>query len=392
MKKIRLVLIALILMTFAYASTFPIVNYESDINPNQDTLQSMTETLHKGIPDSAYPGFVFLGAKDGQVFYYENGGNFTYDNSSKPMEKTTIFDMASITKVMSTTIAAMLLYDKGKLDLDQKVAGILPGFSANGKENVTFRHLLTHSSGLPAWNPLFKNTDNPEKINSSDEMVEKLLNLPLQQPAGEKTVYSCMGFITLGKAIEKITGKNLDEYVVENIYKPLGMNHTFYNPDEKYYSQIAPTEIDSTRGGVLQGKTHDENGYYLNGISGNAGLFSTAEDIAIFCQMMLNKGTHNGVKIFKPETVELFTKLHQVGENQSRGLGWQKPTGENSAGKYFSPASFGHTGYTGTALWIDPEKQLFGIFLTNRVYPSRNRHNLYKFRSKVFDKLQKALE
>ncbi|MBN2279858.1 MAG: serine hydrolase [Candidatus Marinimicrobia bacterium] len=368
-----------------------LLKYDDTMNARIDTLQKITAMLHHGIRDTAYPGFVFLTAREGCVFYQETGGHFTYGPSSPLMEKSTIFDMASLTKVIATTSAAMVLYDQGKLDLYGKVSAVLPEFAAGGKENVTFWHLLTHSSGLPAWDPLFKNKENPAQINTPEQMVEKLFTLPQMQPEGEKSVYSCMGFITLGKAIEKISGKPLHQFVSEEIFGPLKMAHTFYNPDKKYYSQTAPTEIDSSRGGLLQGKVHDENAYYLNGISGNAGLFSTVEDLAIFCQMMLNRGTYNGTRIFAPETVELFTRTHSVGEDQSRGLGWQKPTGDNSAGKFFSPSSFGHTGFTGTALWIDPEKQLFGIFLTNRVHPSRKHQNLYNFRSKIFDQLQHSI-
>ncbi len=362
-----------------------VLEYNSSIKVNEDTLAVMDQLLHQGVRDSAYPGFVFLGARDNNVFYYEAGGNFTYDNNSREMSKTAIFDMASVTKVVATTSAAMLLYDEGKLNLTQKVANVIPEFAAGGKEEVTFFHLLTHSSGLPAWNALFQGTDNPAG------MLKKLYNLEQEQPEEEKMVYSCMGFVTIAKAVERITGKPLDQFLQQRLFEPLGMDHTFFNPPSEYLYRIPPTEYDSLRGGIVHGKVHDENAYYLGGVSGNAGLFSTAEDLAIFCQMMLNKGHYNGVKIFNPETVELFTKRQDINGNTSRALGWGKPTGQNSAGQYFSESSYGHTGYTGTALWIDPEKQLFGIFLTNRVHPTRQNQKLYRFRSKVFDKLQQSI-
>ena len=362
-----------------------LLKYNSSINLNRDTLAVMDQLLHQGVKDSAYPGFVFLGARDYNIFYYQAAGTYSYDKNTKAMRKTTIFDLASITKVVATTSALMLLYDDGKLNLTQKVADVIPEFSAHGKEDITFYHMLTHSSGLPAWNALFQGTDNPAG------MVKKLCNLEQEQPEGEKMVYSCMGFITLGKAVERITGKPLDQFLQQRLFEPLGMHHTFFNPPEEYLYRVAPTEFDSARGGIVHGVVHDENAYYLGGISGNAGLFSTAEDLAIFCQMMLNKGEYNGIKIFNPQTVELFTKRQDINGNKSRALGWGKPTGQNSAGQYFSESSFGHTGYTGTALWIDPEKQLFGIFLTNRVHPTRQNQKLYQFRSKVFDKLQQSI-
>lgn len=355
-------------------------------NIDEKKLVELDALLDKGLADSCYPGYVLLAAQAGEVFYFRSGGHFTYEADSPEMPKSTIFDMASCTKVVATTSAIMALYDEGKIALDDKVVEYLPEFGAKGKDQITIRDLLTHSSGLPAWSALWKNTEN------SDGVVKNLFDLELAYETGDKMVYSCMGFITLGKIAEKITGKPLNQFVAEKVYKPLKMKHTFFNPDEKYHSQIAPTEFDSTRGGVLVGKVHDENAYYLDGISGNAGLFSTAEDLAIFSQMMLNKGEYKGTRIFKASTVELFTKRANTVDGSSRCLGWDSPSGNSSSGHYFSANSYGHTGFTGTSIWIDPEKQMFGIFLTNRVHPTRMNRKMYKMRYKVYDLLQESLK
>ena len=326
-----------------------------------------------------------LAAKNGNTFYYENGGNFTYDADSKSMKKSTIFDIASLTKVISTTSGAMLLYDRGQLDLDSKVIEYFPEFGTNGKDSISIRHLLLHNSGLPAHIDLWNDTNN------SKEIFQKICNLELQYETGLESVYSCIGFITLGKIIEKISGQDLASFVTENVFKPLNMDSTFYNPDEKYLQVIAPTEFDSTRGGILVGKVHDENAYYLDGISGNAGLFSTAEDLEIFCNMMINKGSYNRVEIFKPQTVELFTSKQNLPKGSSRCLGWDSPSGNSSSGHYFSVGSYGHTGFTGTSIWIDPVRKIYAIFLTNRVYPDES-SSIRSTRPKVYDAVILSLE
>ena len=223
-------------------------------------------------------------------------------------------------------------------------------------------------------------------------MMNTIYELELEYRPGTKSVYSCLGFITLGKAIEKIAGMPLNEFVEQEIFNPLNMDHTYYNPPIKYYDNIAPTEYDSARGGIVTGKVHDENAYYIGGISGNAGLFSNVHDLAIFSQMMLNKGIYRGRRIFQPETVELFTKRQNLVNGSSRCLGWDSPSGKSSSGHYFSEKSFGHTGFTGTSVWIDPEQDLFGILLTNRVHPTRKNRKLYKFRYKIYDELQKSIK
>ena len=351
-----------------------------------DTLDLLDSILVAGVQDSAFPGATFLAAKDGIILHQKAVGNFTYQENAKNVNPGTIYDLASVTKVVSTTSAAMLLYERGQLELDTPVYKIIPEFGQKGKKQITFRHLLTHSSGLPGWAPLWKKGDTAE------DMVDAICEMELEYETGEDYVYSCMGFIILGKVVEKITGMPLSEFVKQEVFEPLGMEYTFYNPPQEYCPQIPPTEYDSARGGFVHCQVHDENAYYLGGVSGNAGLFSNVHDLAIFCQMLLNKGIYQGTRIFQQETVDLFTKRQNIPEGTSRCLGWDTPSGNSSSGRYFSTKTYGHLGFTGTSIWIDPVKNMFGILLTNRVHPTRENNQIYHIRYKTYDKLQKAVQ
>ncbi|MDD5765113.1 MAG: serine hydrolase [Candidatus Marinimicrobia bacterium] len=350
-----------------------------------EKIEQIQEMLSKGLTDSAYPGGVFISVRNSIIFAKIPFGNLTYAKDALPMTIETIFDLASMSKVIGTTCAAMLLYDDGLLKFDQKVSELIPEFRQNGKEDITIRQLLTHSSGLPAWEKLWK------KGNTPKEMFDYLYTMPLSYRSDSLSVYSCLGFITLGKVCEILAGKPLDVFLSEWLFDPLNMNRTGYNPSKILIDEIAPTEFDAERGGVVHGKVHDENAYWLGGVSGNAGLFSTAEDLAVFGQMMLNGGIYNGKRIFREETVRLFTSRQNIVDGSSRALGWDTPTGHSSAGQYFSKKSFGHTGFTGTSIWIDPEKNLIGILLTNRVHPTRNNEKLYDFRDKIYDLLRESV-
>jgi beta-glucosidase-like glycosyl hydrolase/CubicO group peptidase (beta-lactamase class C family) len=361
------------------------IGFPHEVGVDRNKLYKIEELLVKGVEDSAYPGGTFLAAKEGINFCEVAFGKLSYDKNSPAVKIGTIYDLASVTKVIGTTAAAMILYDKGLLKLDEPVASVIDEFGKNGKEKVTFRHLLTHSSGLPGWDKLWEKGDIPDK------MVQVIYEMPLEYPSGTKTVYSCLGFIVLGKAIEKLADKPIDALLREEIFEPLNMTRTFYNPPDELMDKIAPTEYDKERGGIIQGKVHDENAYYLGGVSGNAGLFSTARDLAIYAQMMLNKGEYQGVRIFKEETVDLFTTRQNIVNGSTRALGWDTPTNYSSAGKYFSKSSYGHTGFTGTSIWIDPDKRLFGILLTNRIHPTRKNQKLDTLRPDIYNKLHEAI-
>jgi CubicO group peptidase (beta-lactamase class C family) len=274
-----------------------------------------------------------------------------------------IYDLASLTKVVGTTTAAMLLYDAGRLDLEAPVSTYLPAFSGGWKDSITVRQLLTHRSGLPAGRDLWRVARTP------DEARAAVLATNLECRPGQCYIYSDLGADVLGFVIEAIAGESLDVFLHDKVFEPLGMNDTFYKPADSLTYRIAPTEIAPPRGYPLQGQVHDENAYALGGVAGHAGLFSTAADLSIFAQMMLNGGEYNGVRILSDTTVSLFTR-RAAG---TRALGWDTADGDGGSGRFLDSRAYGHTGYTGTSIWIDPERQMFVLLLTNRVHAARAR-------------------
>lgn len=357
-----------------------------NIKQNKYDFTNVERIVNEAIEDSAFPGAVVLVEKEGKIIFEEAFGHFTFDKNSSPMELNTLFDLASLTKVISTTNCAMICIDRGLFNLDDKVSKYIPGFAQNSKENITIRNLLLHNSGLPAFKPYYKMFDNPKDV------LNDIYSTDLVYRTGTKTVYSDLGIITLGKIIEKVTGMKLDEFALEEIFGPLGMQNTMYNPSDSLKEYCAPTEYDNYwRHRQIKGEVHDETASMLGGVAGHAGLFSTAEDIARVLKMLLQKGSYNGKQLIRPETVMLFTKRQS--EESTRGLGWDtKSRTGSSAGDLFSPGSYGHTGFTGTSVWTDPERDLFVIFLTNRVYPTRENHKLFKVRPALHNAVIKAVE
>ncbi len=347
--------------------------------------------VNQAIQDTAFPGAVLLVAKDGKILHEKAFGHFTYDYASAPVTTDAIFDLASVTKVTATTTAAMICYDRGLYKLDDKVAKYIPEFGSHGKENVTIKDLLVHDSGLrPDIHSYraYENMKDPEV-----GVLHEIYNDTLIYPTGTKMVYSDLGMITMGKIIEKITGETLDKFVREQIFEPMGMVTTMYNPPAKWINRIAPTENDTYwRHRQIRGTVHDETSDLMHGVAGHAGLFSDAGDLAKLLQMLLQKGEYQGKRYIKASTVELFTKRQS--DLSSRALGWDTKSGEgySSAGHYFSTKSYGHTGFTGTSLWTDPTRNLFVVLLTNRVYPTRNNHKIGRVRPEVHDAVIKALE
>jgi len=326
--------------------------------------------LDSAIADSAWPGDVLMAIHDDQVLIRAARGHHTYQNL-KPTQIDDIFDLASITKVIATTSAVMRLYEDGRLSLDDNIIKYIPKFRGKHwwrdrhKSKVRIKHLLTHSSGLPPFKQYY-NIDGDIQTR-----LDSVYNTPLERKPGKETVYSDIGIITLGKLIESITGTTLDSFVTDQIFKPLGMNSTGYIPDRKLYYRIVPTEINPA-GVLTHGYVHDENALSLGGVAGHAGLFSTADDLAVFARMMLNGGELDGIRIFQTETVDLFTSPANIVAGSSRCLGWDSPGGRASGGVYLSDNSFGHTGFTGTSLWIDPDNDIIVILLTNAVHPNRS--------------------
>ncbi len=337
-----------------------------EINANITNLSNLLVTA---VDEKAFPGGVLLAAKDGKIFFHEAFGFHTY-NRKRRMRKSDIFDLASISKVVATTSAIMKMYDDNLISLDDKVVKYLPQFKGeqkkyfNHKSNITIRHLLTHSSGLPPFRKYFLMDEDVGVILDSLYNTEPVYGLE------EKTIYSDVGIITLGKIIEKVSLNSLDVYVEENITGPLGMSTTFFNPTKEKINRIVPTEFDLSNN-LIKGYVHDENSLIFGGVTGHAGLFSTTKDLATFSQMMLNGGIYRWKRIFKAETVDIFTKKSNIIKSSSRCYGWDSPSGKASGGVYISDNSFGHTGFTGTSLWIDKENEVIVILLTNAVHPKR---------------------
>ncbi len=246
-------------------------------------------------------------------------------------------------------------------------------------------HLLTHSSGLPAWAPLYK------EVRGYDAFVAKASALPLEFEPGTRSQYSDFGMILLGEVIRRAAGRPLDRFLSERLLAPLGMRSTGYNPAKSLLERIAPTEDDPWRRRVIRGEVHDENAWAMGGVAGHAGMFSTARDLAVFAQMMLNQGVYDHRRYLRPETIARFTSA-QGPPGSAQGFGWRKPSEESWTGRLFSPAAYGHTGFTGTSMWIDPRQQVFIILLSNRVHPSRKNQKIEEARRVLAESVMKALK
>jgi CubicO group peptidase (beta-lactamase class C family) len=348
-------------------------------------LNKIDQLMKSAVKDSVFPGGALIFGIDQQVLYNKAFGNYTYSDNSPIVETTSIFDLASVTKVVATTSAAMILVDQNKLSLDDKVIDFLPEFNNNGKDKITIKNLLVHNAGLAAFKQYY------DEYSTAEEVINDIMNLPLNNPPGGNFVYSDLGMITLQKVIEKITGQTLDKFLKKNLFEKLKMNQTMYNPSKEIKNKCVPTELDDFyRMRLLQGEVHDERAYMLNGIAGHAGLFSTTEDLSKFAMMMLNNGKYNDQQIIDAKIINQWTTKQS--DQSDRGLGWDTKSPENSSsGKYFSLNSFGHTGYTGTSIWIDKETKLFVILLTNRVHPTRANSKIGKFRPIIHDAIFESL-
>lgn len=365
----------------------------SQLTSQQKDFSTVDAIIGDGVRSGAYPSAVLVVGNSEGIIYQNGYGRLTYDESSAATTLRTIYDLASVTKVIATTAAIMKLYDEGQIDLNGSVASYIPEFGNNGKEDITVMNLLVHNSGLTAWTPFYQdpNLDSPEKVKQA------VYNCTKEYATGSRTLYSDYNAFLLGEIVYRISGKTLDKYCKENIYAPLGMSDTYFLVPMTEDYRIAPTENDTYwRNQLLVGYVHDEMAAMLEGVSGNAGLFSTGPDIYKLMQVMLNKGTFkdgsNEVKLYGQTTVDLFTtRVTGLGYSSSRALGWDtrpEPTKyPPPCGWKFSANSFGHTGYTGTSVWADKEKDLIVIFLTNRVYPKRGNEEVRSIRPKVTDEV-----
>ena len=347
-------------------------------------LDTLRAVLDRARADSAFPGAFAVVGRAGGVLAQYGVGSLDWSASSRPDEQT-IWDMASLTKVVAMTSAVMQLTEGGQLDLHAPVARYLPEFNGPAKDRVTVRHLLTHSSGLPAWRPLYKETYTPVAARAL------AVATPLDTLPGVRMVYSDLGAIILGQIVERLSGERLDEYVTRHVFGPLGMTSTTYRPGNALLPRIAPTEFDSWRQRHIRGEVHDENAFGLGGVSGHAGLFSTGHDLARFVRMYLSGGALDGVRLVSPQTIRQFTTV-QDSTLSNRALGWETPNGSNSAGTIMKRPAFGHTGFTGTSIWMDPSRDLFVILLTNRVNPTRQNLRIGRVRVALADAVVRVID
>ena len=341
------------------------------------------EIVQAAVNDGAFPGASLAVTQGKSLLALAGFGSFTYDKSST-VDQDTIYDLASLTKAIATTTTAMILYERHKLRLDMPVHVVMPEFAGADprREKVTIRMLLRHTSGLPSYLRLF------EQARSRDALVQSAYRTPLASDPGTRADYSDIGFIVLGELLASLTSKPLDSFCQREIFANLHMRHTAYNPPLSWKPHIPPTVDDrSFRKRIVQGEVHDENASILRGVAGHAGLFATARDVARFAQCMINMGA----PILNRETVELFT-TRDPSLPGSYALGWDTPTPPSQSGKHFSSRSYGHLGYTGTSLWIDPERQVSVTLLTNRTWPDRASDNIKSVRPAVHDAILEALD
>jgi CubicO group peptidase (beta-lactamase class C family) len=343
------------------------------------------ELIQQAIADRIFPAASVAITHQGNLVGLKAFGRFTYESDSPAATTGTIFDLASVTKVVATTSMAMMLYERGLLDLDLPAVSAVAEFAGEDprRDAVTLRMLLAHSSGLPVYEKLFM------RAKTRDELLSAAFATPLTANPGANTEYSDIGFIILGVALERIAEESLDRFCQHEIFDPLAMTHTAFNPPPAWQASIAPTANDqSFRRRIIQGEVQDENASVMGGVAGHAGVFANAEDLATFAHAMLSGGR----PILRPETLAVFTRRESSPPGLSRALGWDKPSSPSQSGKYFSRNSFGHLGYTGTSLWIDPDRQLSITLLTNRTWPNCANQAIKQLRPRFHDAVIESLK
>jgi serine-type D-Ala-D-Ala carboxypeptidase len=397
-----------------YSASKPIPNRTPTLVPafdRQDRQFSPAfSLLHDAIAQRAFPAASLAVTHAGRLVALKSFGKFVCEEDlegapslSRPLRQGgdfdvavgTLFDLASLTKAVATTTMAMILYERGLLELDAPVSGTLPEFLTGDarRREVTFRMLLAHSSGLPAYEKLFL------KARSRDELLTAAFSMPLTADPGTRAEYSDIGFITLGIVLERIAEEPLDTFCIRELFGPLGMSNTTFNPPRELHAKIPPTaderegDASSTkprsmfRKRIIKGEVHDENAFVLGGVAGHAGLFSTAEDVARFAHVMLSGGN----PVLRPETIALFARREGSPAGTSRALGWDTPSAPSQSGTHFGPRSYGHLGYTGTSLWIDPDRQLSITLLTNRTWPDCSNQAIKLVRPKIHDAVMESI-
>ena len=356
---------------------------------------SVYQVLNDAIAACAFPGCAFGVLAGGEIVLQDALGHFTYDKGAPAVTAETVYDVASLTKVVATTAAAMLLYQRGRLDLDTPLGELLPGFvvgrvPGDYARHVKLRHLLAHNSGLPGYVEFFRTAANPSAL------LRTCLELPVEAEPSTRAEYSDPGFILLGKALEVLTSEHLASWVRRRVFRPLGMAATSFCPPPAARLSIPPTEEDTAlRHRRIQGEVQDENAWLLRGAAGHAGVFSNVPDLLRFAREILDARSETGSETGKPchfdrATVQLFAQ-RQGPEGSSRALGWDTPSGNSSSGRQFSPRSIGHLGYSGCSLWIDLEARIAVVLLSNRTWPNRQCQLIREVRPAFHDAVRESL-
>ncbi len=364
-------------------------------SPKEARLTRACEHVHSAIREKTLPGCAFGVLAEGKTLLTESLGRFTYDGDSPQVQPATLYDVASLTKVIATTAAAMLLHQRGQLNLETPLGELLPGFIVGRDDSrlarqITLHHLLAHNSGIPGYVEIFRTAKTPADV------LRGCLELPIEAEPGRRVEYSDPGFILLGKAIEVILREPLDQWAQREIFSPLAMNSTRFNPPSSLRPLIPPTEYDiRLRHRIVQGEVQDEHAYLLKGVAGHAGVFSTVPDLLHFASAILNaRPGSEKLSLFHAETIALFAE-RQAPEGSSRALGWDTPSSDNSsAGKHFSQNSIGHLGYSGCSLWIDLDAKIAITLLSNRTWPNRSeasQQGIKALRPAFHDAIREAL-
>ncbi|MCK4291888.1 MAG: beta-lactamase family protein [Planctomycetes bacterium] len=358
MKLVQAIVAFLVLSLYAGTGCQPTIRKIS-----KEKLKGIDEAVNEEIEKGSFPGAVVLVAQADEILYRQAFGHKLITPRTEAMSKNTVFDIASLTKPVATAPSIMILRDRGKLRLSDYAGKYLPAFACEGKEKVQIEHLLTHTSGLPAY---MSASELKGQFGSPcpDKVIDKICSLKALSEPGEEFRYSCLGYMTLAKIAEVVSGREIDEFATENIFEPLGMEHTTYNPPESWSKNTAATQI--VEGRPLRGVVHDPLARLMGGITGNAGVFSTARDLSIYCQMLLNGGKWKGRTILSPESVGLLTKVvshgRACGFDVNSSYSWIK-------GSFAPQEAFCHSGYTGTSIVCDPASKVYVIILTNRTHP-----------------------
>ncbi len=367
-----------------------------------DLGRRLDSIVSAGIAQGAAPGAALAVGRWDKVVHLRGYGRIDTPPNAALVTDSTLFDLASLTKVIATTTAAMILEDEGKLDLDAPVRRYLPELDAPDKSSITTRMLLTHTGGFESFAPLWRDT------RGRSGFLRQINTRKLAYAPGDTTIYSDWDFVLAGLIVERITGMPLDQFLATRVWQPLRMRDTGFNPllsgstsadsactatfraGHPMLVRIAKTEMDTIyRRTHVHGIVHDENACALGGVAGHAGLFSSARDLAVFAQMLLAGGRSNGVSLVQPTTLARWTARQS--RESSRAIGWDTPAARSSAGRYFSPRSFGHTGFTGTSIWVDPERGHYVVLLTNRVNPTRSNMRHEALRRDIADAVQSAV-